>query len=148
MRAIFCAHIFFEWREGVTKLLGRTRPPRDQPRVGFGCNLCRTRASFARLIAGLSVTMFRQFNGEGREAVAYPDDAHPPDGFTSGLDSLIPDDPGSTLPGPASGADEPATSPPGEGDFDPAASDDDRRRPRRSARRGGRGRSRGGAAGC
>jgi hypothetical protein len=60
MRAILCASIFFEWREG--EYLRQRQPAADTAalRPGAGCRRAHTRASMGQLIAGLNVRMFRQ----------------------------------------------------------------------------------------
>jgi hypothetical protein len=60
MRAILCASIFFEWREG--EYLRHRQPSADTAalRPGVGFRLANTRATMGRLIAGLNVHMFRQ----------------------------------------------------------------------------------------
>jgi hypothetical protein len=60
MRAIFCASIFFEWREG--EYLRHRQPAADTTalRPGVGFRLAHTRATMGRLIAGLNVHMSRQ----------------------------------------------------------------------------------------
>jgi hypothetical protein len=75
MRAILCASIFVEWREGGST--HRVRP-------GTGCRLAHTRATMGRLIAGLNVHMFQQ--DESRKTkkdypAVYPPDSIPLGGF-------------------------------------------------------------------
>jgi hypothetical protein len=91
MRAILCASIFCEWREAEYV---RTRQPGYVPTArtfpflqpGDGCRLAQTRATMGRLIAGLSVRMFRQDlrDEQGTDAlVTYQPAAIPPGGFVT-----------------------------------------------------------------
>jgi len=91
MRAILCASIFCEWREAEYV---RQRQPGYVPTArsfpflqpGDGCRLAQTRATMGRLIAGLSVRMFRQDrrDEQGTDAlVTYQPAAIPPGGFVT-----------------------------------------------------------------
>ena len=93
MRAILCASIFHEWREG-TYAWRREEPWLFCASAGYGCRLAHSRATMARLIAGANVHMFRQGPGI-REATTYPDDYFPPGGLQ--LPAVLEVDP---APGP------------------------------------------------
>jgi hypothetical protein len=74
-RAILCAGMFHEWRESVYFLTGAGA----RTSLGAACRLAHTRASMARLVAGLNVAFVRSGPPGGR--VDYPADALPAGGF-------------------------------------------------------------------
>jgi hypothetical protein len=111
MRAIFSAHIFFEWRDGAHDWGQRTSVTRAME-PGFGCRLAHCRASMGRLIAGLSVNMIRQDGGElAGTPLDYGPGVVPGDGF---LPFLPPTARAPTPPADAAGPD-PGPAPPRRG---------------------------------
>jgi hypothetical protein len=102
-RAIQCAAIFYEWRDGAYDWRSAQQPPIPEVRQpGVHCRLPHTLASMARLVAGLGMVMIplRPAYCAGCEdtgaapprVFAYPDDAFPDGGFGRG-----------PSPGPAAG---------------------------------------------
>jgi hypothetical protein len=82
MRTILPASIFHEWRDGTyvwRQTLGFALTPAELP--GLNCRLAHTRASMARIIAGLSVDMLQLTYGDTPRAFSYPDEYHPSGGF-------------------------------------------------------------------
>lgn len=111
MRAILCASIFFEWREGEYRRRHQTATDAAALQAGFGCRLAHTRATMGRLIAGLNVHLSRQDLSHERgtdHPVAYAPGSIP----LAGL--LMPDspaEPGPQDPPDAGRADGPPASP-------------------------------------
>jgi hypothetical protein len=105
MRAILCASIFHEWREGTYAWhAGATRLHRAP---GSGCRLAHCRASMGRLIAGLSVHMSLQGPGI-RQPLVYAEDAFPAGGFQPPVPTTTTH---GVVPAPASTADEGGAGP-------------------------------------
>ena len=86
-RAIHCAAIFAEWRDGTYDWQSRNGAPLGDSRAGAWCRLAHTRASMGRLIAGLDGSLLQAgSDGAGAtEAVVYIAEAIPVGGFF-GLD--------------------------------------------------------------
>ena len=91
MRAILCASLFYEWREGSYIWRANRRTFDITP--GAGCRLAQTRATMARLIAGLSVDLVQAGPAVAdpgyAQVVIYAPDAIPAGGFRTG--GVIPD---------------------------------------------------------
>ncbi len=90
---------------------------------GLNCWLAHTRASMARIVAGLSVDMHPQSFGDTVRAFSYPDGYHPPNCFGPTTDDSSDDSstgdnsPAGAGPGPGPRA------PPADGASDGYASD-------------------------
>jgi hypothetical protein len=144
MRAVFCASIFHEWREGT--YLWRQEadiPVADRP--GFRDRLIFTRAAMSRLVAGLDVHLAPLADPSDSEfagAFIYPVGSVPVDGFAPPW-AAAGDTPAGDTARPAPGRPAPTVGPAMAPD-DGAASSDEASvagtSPRRSRRlsRGGR----------
>jgi hypothetical protein len=155
MRAVFCASIFHEWREGT--YLWRQAPESRTPgaaRPGFRDRLVFTRASMGRLVAGLDAHLAPLVGGSDSEfagAFVYPEGSVPVEGFAPPWAAAGDTPAGDTArpaPGPPAPVGGPVTAP-----DDGAASSDEASvagtSPHRSRRvsRGKRANSRRGQAG-